>query len=117
VGTIAAVSVSAVFSCVFIARTAFTVGRATYFSLFDDAMISMQYARMGLRLQRQQAAARCRRAGPVAAESKRFSAPETMGLPQGLGRNSEMADLRPARKAVPFLLTIRGTNYRRLGVA
>src|SRR3954451_17576474 len=44
-GTIAAVSISAVFSGVFIARTAFTVGRTTYFSLFDDAMISMQYAR------------------------------------------------------------------------
>jgi hypothetical protein len=44
-GTIAAVSVSLIFSSVFIARTAFTVGRTTYFSLFDDAMISMQYAR------------------------------------------------------------------------
>lgn len=44
-GTLAAVGASLAFSSVFIARTAFSVGRTTYFSLFDDAMVSMQYAR------------------------------------------------------------------------
>jgi hypothetical protein len=36
---------AAAFYAVFIARTAFSVGGRTYFSLFDDAMISMRYAR------------------------------------------------------------------------
>jgi hypothetical protein len=40
-----ALGVSLVFSAVFIARSAFTVRGKTYFSLFDDAMISMRYAR------------------------------------------------------------------------
>ena len=39
------VILSVVFSLVFIARTAFTVNGETYFTLFDDAMISMRYAR------------------------------------------------------------------------
>lgn len=34
-----------VFYSIFIARSAFQVGRETYFSLFDDAMISMRFAR------------------------------------------------------------------------
>jgi hypothetical protein len=37
--------VSLAFSLVFIARTAFIVNRELYFTLFDDAMISMRYAR------------------------------------------------------------------------
>src|SRR5437899_3109799 len=37
--------VSLAFSLVFIARTAFTVNGERYFTLFDDAMISMRYAR------------------------------------------------------------------------
>jgi hypothetical protein len=36
---------SAAFSAVFVARTAFRVGGALHFALFDDAMISMTYAR------------------------------------------------------------------------
>ena len=39
------VGLAAAFYAVFIARTAFTIGGRTYFSLFDDAMISMRYAR------------------------------------------------------------------------
>ena len=39
------VGVAAVFYGVFIARSAFVVGSTTYFSLFDDAMISMTYGR------------------------------------------------------------------------
>ncbi|HEX5503081.1 MAG TPA: hypothetical protein VFW96_10700 [Thermomicrobiales bacterium] len=41
----AAVAGSLAFSAVFIARTAFRVGDTLYFTLFDDAMISMRYAR------------------------------------------------------------------------
>jgi hypothetical protein len=41
----APVIISMVCSCVFIARTAFRVGGELYFTLFDDAMISMRYAR------------------------------------------------------------------------
>jgi len=37
--------VSLLFSLVFIARTAFIVNGRYYFTLFDDAMISMRYAR------------------------------------------------------------------------
>ena len=37
--------VSLLFSLVFIARTGFFVGTDRYFTLFDDAMISMRYAR------------------------------------------------------------------------
>ena len=37
--------VSVLCSFGFIARTAFTVGGSMYFTLFDDAMISMRYAR------------------------------------------------------------------------
>jgi hypothetical protein len=33
------------YACVFIYRTSFVVGRERYFSLFDDAMISMRYGR------------------------------------------------------------------------
>ena len=43
--TVCAVAASSIFSLVFIARSAFTVGTTTYFSLFDDAMVSMRYAR------------------------------------------------------------------------
>jgi len=39
------VVMSAIFSIIFIARSAFLVDTTVYFSLFDDAMISMQYAR------------------------------------------------------------------------
>lgn len=39
------VAISLLFSVIFIARSAFLVGTTVYFSLFDDAMISMQYAR------------------------------------------------------------------------
>ncbi len=39
------VIVSLLCSLVFIARTAFSVNGVTYFTLFDDAMISMRYAR------------------------------------------------------------------------
>src|SRR3954452_23840444 len=39
------VALSLTFSFVFIARTAFRVGGETFFTLFDDAMISMRYAR------------------------------------------------------------------------
>src|SRR5207248_3235995 len=38
-------SAATAFYAVFMARTAFSVGGRTYFSLFDDAMISMRYAR------------------------------------------------------------------------
>jgi hypothetical protein len=41
----AVVLASAISSIVFIARTAFTVEGERYFTLFDDAMISMRYAR------------------------------------------------------------------------
>lgn len=41
----AIVAASLGLSAAFIARTAFTVGGRTYFSLFDDAMVSMRYAR------------------------------------------------------------------------
>jgi hypothetical protein len=41
----AAVVGSLAFSAVFIARSAFRVGGTLYFTLFDDAMISMRYAR------------------------------------------------------------------------
>jgi hypothetical protein len=41
----APVIVSLLCSLVFIARTAFTLNGDTYFTLFDDAMISMRYAR------------------------------------------------------------------------
>jgi hypothetical protein len=34
-----------VYACLFIYRTSFVVGQERYFSLFDDAMISMRYAR------------------------------------------------------------------------
>jgi len=37
--------VSLLFSTIFIVHSAFLVGTTVYFSLFDDAMISMQYAR------------------------------------------------------------------------
>jgi hypothetical protein len=33
------------YACVFIYRTSFVIGRERYFSLFDDAMISMRYGR------------------------------------------------------------------------
>src|SRR2546423_9171815 len=36
---------SAAFSAAFIARTAFVVNGEVFFSLFDDAMISMRYGR------------------------------------------------------------------------
>ncbi|HEX5503297.1 MAG TPA: hypothetical protein VFW96_11795, partial [Thermomicrobiales bacterium] len=39
------VAASALFSFVFILRTAFTVDGTLYFTLFDDAMVSMRYAR------------------------------------------------------------------------
>jgi hypothetical protein len=35
----------AAYACLFIYRTSFVVGQERYFSLFDDAMISMRYAR------------------------------------------------------------------------
>src|SRR4030095_8152672 len=40
-----ALAASLLFSAVFIGRTAATIGGETYFTLFDDAMISMRYAR------------------------------------------------------------------------
>ena len=39
-----ALAVSLLFSLVVIARTAFTINGTTYFTLFDDAMISLRYA-------------------------------------------------------------------------
>ena len=44
-GLLAPVIVSLIGSLVFIARTAFIVNGEYYFTLFDDAMISMRYAR------------------------------------------------------------------------
>src|SRR5262245_8647033 len=42
---VAPIAASVALSSIFIARTAFPVGQTTYFVLFDDAMISMRYAR------------------------------------------------------------------------
>lgn len=42
---IAAVLTALLFYCAFIARSAFAVSGQRYFSLFDDAMVSMRYAR------------------------------------------------------------------------
>jgi arabinofuranosyltransferase len=44
-GSLAIAGLAVAFYAVFIARSAFTVNGRTYFSLFDDAMISMRYAR------------------------------------------------------------------------
>src|SRR5436853_2846934 len=43
--SIAIAGAAGAFYALFIARTAFTIGGHTYFSLFDDGMISMRYAR------------------------------------------------------------------------